>query len=102
VEPSRHSSFGYIGLVAGGAALAAGVGLGLWANATATQERRSTKADEKPSLRDAAYGRAVAADVTMVVGAVLVTGALMYLLWPRSGSTPRASATFPNSLELRL
>jgi hypothetical protein len=93
-------------LVGGGAAaLAAGVGVGIWANATASQEKSSTDPVAKPALRDSAYSRAIAADVTMGIGAAaLITGIVLRFVAPARAPTAPAAVTvgvYPAGIEGR-
>ena len=79
-------------LMGGGVAVfAVGGGVALWANGTASDAERSRDPIERPQLRDAAYGRAIAADITMGVGAALaVVGLVLRLTAPK---TPKAVTT---------
>jgi hypothetical protein len=84
---------GYVGIVVGGVALGAGIAVGLWANATASKEKASTSAVDKPALRDAAYGRATAADITMAAGVLIVAASVVYLAWPRNNARLKATSS---------
>ena len=75
-------------ICAGGAVVAGGIGIALWANATASEERNSVDPNEKPALRDAAYTRATIADVTMGVGAALVVTGVILRVTSRSRAVP--------------
>lgn len=75
---------------AGGVVLGAGVGVAIWANATANDMRASTDPVDKPSLRDAASARAVAADITMAVGVVLIASGIVWKLTTRESTGARA------------
>src|SRR5262249_40060262 len=61
-EPPSHLLSNIL-MVAGGAAIAAGIGIGIWASTTASDARGTTDPKEKPRLRDAAKGRALGADI---------------------------------------
>lgn len=78
-RPLRIVGLALVG--AGGAALATGVGVGVWANDTATRARGTFDPVEKPSLRADAIGQATAADVVIVSGSVLaVVGAVLLVV----------------------
>jgi hypothetical protein len=76
----------------GAVALVAGVGIGYWASRTASQEKSSTDPSEKPSLRDAAYGRAIGADVTMAAGVLLIGAGLVLRFTAHAPTSPSPTA----------
>lgn len=76
---------GLVLTVVGLVGLAAGGGLGGWASVTAAEARNSVDPVQKPALRDAAIGRATAADATFLgAGVVTALGVVLWLL----GVTP--------------
>lgn len=94
--PARDESTSHVPaylLIGGGAAVfAIGGGVALWANGTASDAETSRDPIERPQLRDAAYGRAIAADITMGVGAVLaVVGIVLRLTAPSTPKTATAA-----------
>ncbi len=86
-------------LVAGGAVTLLGVGVGLWANSTAEQERASISLNEKLSLQKAAFARGQAADVTIAVGAAMVATGIIFRLLPAQTS-PVSVAIGPSNVML--
>jgi hypothetical protein len=60
--------------------LAGGIGLGIWASSTASQEKSSTDPNDKPNLRDAAQTRAILADVAFGAAAHLFGAGLVVRL----------------------
>ncbi len=85
VHPSHAGAYVLVGV--GIAGLAAGLGVAIWADVTANQLHDSLDPTTKPGLRDAAYTRGTAADITMGVGAALAaTGIVLRLT--SSGSVP--------------
>jgi iron complex outermembrane receptor protein len=90
--PAPSNTVAWVFMGTGTAALVAGGGLALWASRTASQEKSSTDPVQKPSLRDQAYGRALAADITMGAGLVLLTTGFILRVTSHAPSAPSPSA----------
>ncbi|MBI4821173.1 MAG: tetratricopeptide repeat protein [Deltaproteobacteria bacterium] len=76
-ETSPSSSFPLILAIGGGVVVAAGLGVGAWALATASSARSSDDSIQKPLLVDTARDRALAADVVVSVGLTTLLAGLL-------------------------
>jgi hypothetical protein len=65
------------------AAIGTGLGIGIWAQATANELHGTLDPTTKPVLRQSAYTRATIADITMGAGAAVAVTGLVIRLAPR-------------------
>jgi hypothetical protein len=100
--PAPSHTLAWVLMGTGAVALGVGAGIGVWASRTAQNEKASTDPTQKPSLRDAAYTRAIVGDVTMAAGMVLFGTGLVLRITSRSPSagTVGHSAFLPGALRL--
>jgi hypothetical protein len=82
--PSRGANVAaYVLIGTGVAAIGTGLGIGIWAQATANELHGTLDPTTKPVLRQSAYTRATIADITMGAGAAVAVTGLVIRLAPR-------------------